>query len=236
MIRLHITVEGDTEERFVNMILAPYLSNMNIFADARKVLTRKDKRAHREYRGGSSPYNRVKKDILNWLKEDNNPECRFTTMFDLYALESDFPSYSDAIKIDDGYEKVTLLEEALKSDICDYRFIPYIQLYEFEALVLSEPKNMEWEYMEHDKQIKRIIEIVASKHGNPELINCGYNTAPSKRILKEIPEYDKVIAGPNIIQKIGLDIVRMKCKHFNSWISELEKLNGNLKLDDSTKD
>ncbi|MEA1960215.1 MAG: hypothetical protein U9N81_02805 [Bacillota bacterium] len=38
-------------------------------------------------------YEKAKKDLLTWIKTDNRPECRFTTMFDLYALPDDFPGY-----------------------------------------------------------------------------------------------------------------------------------------------
>jgi hypothetical protein len=49
------------------------------------------------------------------------------------------------------------------------------------------------EYFDCEKSIRNLITMVGDK--NPELINDGKETAPSKRILKEIPEYDKVTAG-----------------------------------------
>lgn len=51
MIRLHVTVEGATEQRFLKDVLAPHLAQHSVFADARLVLTSKDKRAGIEYRG-----------------------------------------------------------------------------------------------------------------------------------------------------------------------------------------
>ncbi len=41
MIRLNITAEGFSEERFVSDILRPYLLDFNIYTDVRKVLTNK---------------------------------------------------------------------------------------------------------------------------------------------------------------------------------------------------
>ena len=35
MIRLHVTVEGRTEEAFVNRTLRPYLANFGVYADVR---------------------------------------------------------------------------------------------------------------------------------------------------------------------------------------------------------
>ncbi len=221
MIRLHVTAEGQTEQSFVKNVLSPYLTSFNVFADARAVLTSKDKKAHIEYRGGLISYIKARADIVAWLKEDNHHECRFTTMFDLYALPDDFPGFTEAAKLTDPYAKVAAIEHAFKQDIDDQRFIPYIQLHEFEALILSNPQHLDWEYLEHDKPICNLVTMVGSK--NPELINDSPETAPSKRILNEIPEYDKVTSGVSVVKKIGLPALRQKCRHFSEWIDKLER-------------
>lgn len=224
MIRLHVTAEGQTEQSYTKEVLAPHLANFNVFVNARCVLTSKDKRAAKEYRGGLLSYEKAKKDIQAWLKEDKRSECRFTTMFDLYALPNDFPGFAVAKKETDPYRRVKVLEESMARDISDKRFIPYIQLHEFEALILAAPHELDWEYLEHTTQINNLISMVGSQ--NPELINDGQMTAPSKRILKEIPEYDKVTSGVAVVRKIGLQMLRGKCSHFNEWLSGLEQLAG----------
>ena len=139
MIRLHVTAEGQTEKNFVRVILTPHLANYGVYADARCVYTSP------QHRGGLiRPYAVIKRDIENWMKEDRHPQCRFTTMFDLYALPNDFPGYNEARRIQDAYEKVRKLESALKEDVGSIRFIPYIQLHEFEALILSDPEKLDW--------------------------------------------------------------------------------------------
>lgn len=223
-IRLHVTAEGQTEASFVKNILAAHLALSNVITDARSVLTSKDKKAAKAYRGGLISYQKAKADIQTWMKEDNHPECRFTTMFDLYALPDDFPDYAEAKPKKDPYERVRFLEDALKRDIDDQRFIPYIQLHEFESLILADPLQLDWEYLEHDGPIGRLVEMVGKL--NPELIDDRPGNAPSKRILKEIPEYDKVTAGVSVVGKIGLPSLRLKCSHFNEWITMLEKLGG----------
>lgn len=224
LIRLHVTAEGPTEESFVKRVLTGHLAHVNVFADARSVLTSKDKRISKEYRGGMSSYQRAKADIQSWLKEDMHQECRFTTMFDLYALPNDFPGYTEAKQQTDSYEKVKILEAALGEDINDHRFIPYIQLHEFEALIFADPQQLDWEYLDHDRPIGRLIKTVVGL--NPELINDHPTTAPSKRILKEIPEYDKVSAGVSVAGKIGIPLLRQKCRHFGDWLALLEQLSG----------
>jgi hypothetical protein len=186
-------------------------------------MTSKDTKRHREYRGGLFDYEKAKKDILTWMKEDNNPECRYTTMFDLYALPHDFPGRQDAAQKTNPYKRVAELESAFAADINNPKFIPYIQLHEFEALILSNPRKLDWEYLEHDKAINRLIKMVNTQ--NPELINDGATTSPSKRILNEIPEYDKVTAGVSVVEKIGIAHLRKTCKHFNEWLCKIEQLN-----------
>lgn len=39
LIRLHITAEGQTEQKFTRKILAPHLSHFTVFVDARCVMS-----------------------------------------------------------------------------------------------------------------------------------------------------------------------------------------------------
>ena len=222
-IRLNIISEGQTEEYFVKRVLAPYLANFNIFTYVRSVLTGKDKK--KSYRGGLINYQKAKNDILMWIKEDDHPEVRFTTMFDLYALPTDFPKYSEAIKINNPYEKVEFLEKAFKDDINHYRFSPYFQLHEFEALIFANPEPLKYEYFDYEKEIGELIKI-GNEYKNPELINDDPQRAPSKRILQLIPEYDKANVGPDIAANIGIETLKQKCRHFNNWVTALERMSG----------
>lgn len=223
LIRLHITTEGETELNFVKDVLAEHLMiNSGIHADARSVLTSKDKRFNRENRGGLSTYQKAKNDIITWMKEDNHPECYFTTMFDFYRLPNDFPGYSQVMRLSDPYEKVHCLEKHFQDDIHAYNFIPYIQLHEFEALIFADPAKLDWEYLEHDKQISSLKAMSDGK--NPELINSGDETSPSKRILHLIPEYDKATAGVSVVKHIGMETLLNRCRHFSEWVNKLLSL------------
>ncbi|MCK5036737.1 MAG: DUF4276 family protein [Candidatus Sabulitectum sp.] len=224
MIRLYVTVEGPTEKRFVNRLLGPHLHNYKVYANARCVLTSRDNQTKIEYRGGSPSYLKTRKDIKTWIAEDNNPECRFTTMFDLYALREDFPGKEEANRQTDPYAKVRIIEEAFSEDIGDHRFIPYIQLHEFETLIFSDPGQLAMEHFESESAIANLVGMLKEVGGNPELLNDGYETCPSRRILKEIPDYDKANAGIIIAEKIGLPKMRSECSHFNNWLTQLENL------------
>jgi hypothetical protein len=215
MIRLHMIVEGQTEQRFAQNLLAPHLAAFNVFLDVRCVYTSKG------YRGGMSSYGKAQNDIKLWIKQDSHAECRFTTMFDLYALPNDFPGHANAAQKNDPYERVRCLEESLAQSVGDARFIPYIQLHEFETLILAAPENLDAEYLEHESRINNLITMV--RDSNPELINDGPETAPSKRILREIPRYKKM-AGVAVVKKTGLPTLRQKCHHFDEWVLRLENL------------
>ncbi|MCF8338731.1 MAG: DUF4276 family protein [Bacteroidales bacterium] len=221
-IRLHITAEGQTEERFVKDVLVHHLGNYNTSTDVRRVKTSKDK--YKTYRGGLINYSKAKFDIKNWLVEDTAHDVRFSTMFDLYALPRDFPGYEEAKNIKDCYAKVEMLEKRLKEDISDDRFIPYIQLHEFESLVFANPDNIKEVYFNREGAIQTLKQILEHFGNNPEKINDSEQKAPSKRILHFIPEYDKVTGGPIIAAINNIDFLKRKCPHFGEWLHRLENL------------
>lgn len=220
--RLHFVVEGQTEEAFVNTVLAPHLGSLSVFSYVRCVAT--SSKGGVKHRGGVHSYEQVKSDISLWMREDANSDARFTTMLDLYALPASFPEYESASRLP-PLQRVEALESALKEDIGDRRFIPYIQLHEFEALLLSDPQKLGAHFQCGEDAIHRLADM-ASRFSSPEMINDGSETAPSKRIISEIPEYSgaKVSAGPIVANHIGLDALRANCRHFGEWLDNLERL------------
>ncbi len=222
-LRLNFIVEGQTEERFVNTVLRDHFADQSIVAAAHCVTTRRDRRArHLKYRGGLTSYKHALDDIWRWVREDSSGSARFTTMFDLYGLPTDFPRYEDAARASDPYTRVEILETALSEAIDDRRFIPYIQLHEFEALLFSDLQKLETQFPEYPDEIQRLVET-ATGLGSPELVDDGPTTAPSKRITAAIPEYArrKTSAGPIVAAKIGLPMLRSQCRHFRQWLERL---------------
>ena len=210
MIRLHIIAEGQTEEEFVNTILTDHLGYFNISTDVHCITTKRTRTSL--HRGGLVSYQKAKRDITLWLEQDKHPEARFTTMFDLYALPNDFPEFEEAQKRPDPYQKVKHLENALFDDISYSCFIPYIQLHEFEALILSDPIKLEERFPDYQSKVQQLVSLCQT-FDSPELINDGQQTAPSKRIIQAIPRYKgaKESVAPLIAKKIGLETIRQKC-------------------------
>ena len=223
VVRLHFIVEGQTEETFVNQTLRPHLARFSVWVKAHCVET--GRKGGVKYRGGIVSYQKARKDIGLWMLEDQNADARFTTMFDLYGLPHDFPGYEEAARLQDPYDRVKILEDSLREDTPDSRFIPYIQLHEFESLLLADPQKLDAQFYENSTGIQRLVQL-AGGFGSPELIDDGPDSAPSKRIAEEIPEYprSKASAGPITAERIGLHTLRTKCGHFDAWLSMLESL------------
>lgn len=222
-IRLNFIVEGQTEEAFVNTVLRDYLASFDVLSSVRCVET--SRRRNIKHSGGIRSYAQVKRDIERWLQSDANADARFTTMFDLYALPSDFPGYADAAGHSNPYDRIAALEAAMAADIADYRFIPYLQLYEFEALLLANPQQLASQFPDCADAIQRLTSAI-SCYDSPELVDGGSDTAPSKRIIAEIPQYAgrKSSAGPIVTRQIGLPELSSRCEHFRQWLQKLEGL------------
>lgn len=102
------------------------------------------------------------------------------------------------------------------------KFIPYIQQYEFEALLFSDPDLTSEELGSPDvsSELSRIVQ----EFGNAENINDEYETCPSRRLKKFFPHFDKKLHGPVICRETGVDRIREKCAGFNDWIEKIERL------------
>jgi hypothetical protein len=76
----------------------------------------------------------------------------------------------------------------------------------------------------HNHSLLTRLQRIRAQFKTPEEINDGETTAPSKRLQGLYPGYDKILFGPLIAQRIGLDRLRQECLHFHDWMSKLEAL------------
>lgn len=216
MTRLYLLVEGQTEETFVRELMVPHYASLGLYITPIILTTRPG------FRGGMSSYAKVKPQITRLCRQDRN--AFVSTIVDLYALPDDFPGKSDSSypTRNGGIQKAEFLEERLCIDINEPNFVPHVMVHEFEALLFVGPEF----FAEWASSADTVDEIaaVAQEYPTPEDINDGPTTAPSKRILKAMPEYKKTLHGPLIIMDIGLDRCRASCPHFDQWLRKLESL------------
>lgn len=224
MMRLHVLVEGHSEVLFVRQQLAPHLLRCGLDVRGHPLTTSTDAKHGKVYKGGLSSYVKSKRELLSLMKMQAGNDVRFSTMFDLYALPADFPGYASAAKQATGVAKAKHLEEALAADINHWRFVPYIQLHEFEALLLAEPARFDAHYLDAPAAVRELVAEIGARL--PEDINDGLDTAPSKRIIAHFPRYkgEKVDASSQIAAAIGLRRMKDRCPHFNQWLAKLEAL------------
>jgi hypothetical protein len=184
-------------------------------------------RKHRQVsRGGGRRYQPMRKDLGNLLRQDARADARFTTMFDLYALHDGFPGWDEAEKQRHiPRERVLASETAFAADVGDRRFIPHIQLYEFETILLCDPSHFALVYEDSSAGIAALQAVVAAAT-SPELVNDRETTAPSKRIIGLFPQYSgqKTTIGVELAHCVGIDTTRSLCPHFDRWLKTLESL------------
>ena len=168
----------------------------------------------------------MQNDICRLLKQDSARDVFFTSMIDLYALHSEFPGVEEAEEYrSDPYRRVEALEKSWADETDDQRFVPHIQLHEYEAYLFTDISTLSFHYEDRRREIEELKRIAASVV-SPELIDDGANTAPSKRIIARLPRYehDKATVGVQAAQQIGLSRIRAKCPHFSRWVERLEEL------------
>lgn len=165
-----------------------------------------------------------KRDIQHILENDTSGDLRVTTLFDLYGLPDDFPTIGLHERVSDSLHRCTLLEESLAAEFEDWRFLPYLQRHEFEALVLASLDALE-DLLDAQEDVEGVRALRgAVGEIPPEDINQGNETAPSKRLFRSIPGYRKTLHGPLATSGAGLVSLRAQCSRFNSWVKALEQL------------
>lgn len=216
MKRLLIVCEGQTEQEFCNCILSPHLLYKGITVSAPLV---------KKSNGGIVSWASLRPQILNHLREG---DVFVSMLVDYYGIKDNygFPGWESSKSIPDKTERIHFLIEKMRDDVAEeyrYRFLPYIQLHEFEGLLFSDGNAFRYVFDPSEADYVQLDSIIA-EFPNPEEINNSSKTAPSKRLIKAIPGYNKVVYGNMIAEQIGLQTIRDKCPLFNEWLTHLEQI------------
>jgi hypothetical protein len=220
MTRISIIVEGQTEIGFVDNVLCPIFSEKGKYLYPHMLGEPGKKGSVREFV-------RAEKEFLNLLKDDRS--LYLTTMFDFYAMPNSWPGREIAVKAP-FKDKKRIVEDAIKETICRKmgssfdrrRFLPYIQMHEFEALLYTDPEAFDLEFP--NRGYSSEIRSIRDQFNTPEEIDDDPSTAPSKRIVSIIPNYKKSSHGINIALRIGVEAMKSACPLFAAWLNSLESL------------
>ena len=224
-VEIYIVTEGQTEQTFIRDVLAPNMAMKGIYLHAMLI-------GNPGHKGGDVRFSRAQQDIEKILQQRSNTYV--STMFDYFRIDSNWPGKKELEQqINQGRnlsvtEKAQILQKAtlskIKENFSQYeiekRFIPYIGMHEFEALLFSDAEILANEI----KVPLEKINIILTDYETPEEINSDPLKAPSKRLIELRKGYKKVIMGKVISEAIGITTIRKQCLHFDSWLIKLESL------------
>jgi hypothetical protein len=215
MKELIIICEGPTEIEYCKKVLYWHLKQYNIKLKFILIL---------HSNGGIVNWEILKKQIVKHY-EDNN-DVTISTFIDYYGLYEShgFVDWKLAEAEPLKSVRMTILENGMKNDLNpNIKFIPFILLHEFETLAFCDYDIFEKIYDSREAKFPKLKEI-CDDHPNPEDINNGLKTAPSKRLIKNIKRYKKTSDSINLTFQIGLTKIRTMCPGFNAWITTLENI------------
>lgn len=204
MTRVAISVEGQTEEAFINRILAPSLQSAGVYLYP--ILLGE---------GGNVTVDRLASDM-----------ARLVRSFDFVTSLVDFYGFRN--KGSDTREELeTRIREAavarINRPLDDSRVFPYVQRHEFEALLFSDASAFSILPYAESGGVDALLSI-RSGFDTPEDIDDSPESAPSKRIKTLIPGYRKAAGGALVAEEIGLERIRAECPGFNAWAARLNSL------------
>ena len=218
MKRVIMICEGPTEQAFAKTNLQVPFIYKNIILQAPLI---------KASRGGIVKWAKLKEQIEIHLKSE--PDAYVTTLIDYYGTyeKYEFPGWAAAHAIVDRNARISALEQAMLNDIdpaLQHRFIPYLQLHEFEGLLFNDIDVIYNQIPAADIVGKAELEKTFADYANPEMINNNRETSPSHRLTRIIRGYNKVVYGDILSEAIGLTRIRAKSPRFNSWITTIENL------------
>ncbi len=154
-------------------------------------------------------------------------------MVDYYGMPLDgssaWPGRSQAATLPFP-DKAATVQNAMSEDVSremsssfnQKRFIPYVVMHEFEALLFSDCDRFGRGIGQPD--LAQAFQAIRDEFNSPEEIDDSPITAPSKRIEALVPGYQKPLLGNLAALEIGIVAMRNACPQFRNWLNRLEDL------------
>lgn len=224
MANVLLIVEGETEEQFYKkelqkLYLLPdggyrhYLEVVQLPSTKNTTLRGK--------KGGSVSYAVCLKNMKRFLAQ--NAHCQLVMLIlDYYGIHHTFREHltSQQTSLSD---RVQAIQDRLERDVQDDRFRFRLQAHEFEAYLFSDPNTVCTHFNQAGK-LHDLQKILTAFGNDPEKINDSPQTAPSKRLETHFPGFGKITDGLAIASKIGIPIIRKRCKFFDDMIALIDVL------------
>lgn len=210
MIRVCVVCEGQTEVEFVKNCLAPYLLQRQVLAFPSLLQSPSG-----NHRGGRVTVER----LVKFISHQYHQADRITTLVDFYGFQDSHGRSREVLETD-----IRAGVAATTKGYNAHFVLPYVQMYEFEGLLFTDPDAFEWVEDGWSAPVHTALQQVRQAFASPEDINNSRETAPSKRILSifEAGTYSKTEHGPLIAEAIGIEKIRQQCPAFHEWIGKLE--------------
>src|SRR5580658_188916 len=177
MQKLHILVEGQTEEVIVNNVIGPYLSSGDLYVTTSILKTKQPAGGQSAHTGGVTSWTKIFREIRLLLGDTST--TLVTTLVDYYGFPHDAPGMADR-PVGSPYIRVAHVEKSLADAVGSGRFLPHLVLHEIEAWVLAGCSHLA-DLFGNSSETAQLAQVVAAESG-PEMVDDGVDTAPSKRI------------------------------------------------------
>lgn len=212
-------VEGYTEQVFVDSILAVYLKRRSGVLLSSVVVGPPGQQ------GGDVRFARVNGNLDLLMRES---EAFVTLLVDYYGIGTDWPGYEESKKAGSHTSRARIVKDRTAERVVELygecgaadRFVPYVSMFEMEALLFTDPKVLS----EHLGIPVAKVAAVLQECGEPERIDDSPQGAPSKRLLRLNATFRKKVTGIAIAREIGIEAMRTACPLFGEWVTTLERL------------
>ena len=208
MIRVGIVAEGRTEQAFVRESLANHMVEHGVLVTP--VLIGRRRRT-----GGNVTVERLAVDIAALSYKFD----AVTTLVDFYGFHRRPTDDVEELERQINNAYYGMPHAALPDD----RVFSYVQRHEFEALLFSDVSAFA-RVLGIQRNPNAALAGVRAQFANPEDINDSPDTAPSKRIVRAIPRYRKVVDGARVAAEVGIEAMRRECPRFAAWLTRIELL------------
>lgn len=246
---LFVIVEGESELAYCQPggALGDYFNHQHIFTYPFKHETGWDSNNNKPAKGGILNWNKFVKEVATQVDEcirrglvNADQKLLVTTLIDLYGLEHEARGldYRKVIAgCNSGAAKAQAICKRLFDDVVaqsafrsqpaviSQYFLPFCLPYEFEAILFCDLSVLSNWFNDDDSFNAKIRRLeLGAQLDQPEEINDSPQTAPSKRIINEFPEYESLKGplGGQFATQVGITKAMELMPTFKAWISQIE--------------